>query len=37
VECFELGSYVGVEIAEGDDVDVDAVFLEAFGEFLDVL
>jgi len=37
VECFELGCYVGVEVAEGDDVDVDAVLFEAFGEFLDVL
>jgi len=37
VECFELGSYVGIEVAEGDDVDVNAVLFETFGEFLDVL
>lgn len=36
VEGFELGGYVGVEVAEGDDVDVNPVFFETFGEFFDV-
>lgn len=36
VEGFELLSDFWVEVAEGDDVDVDSVFLEALGELFDL-